>query len=88
MHPEESEMRLTSECYLPFGLCRADNIFSTINGKPVVGATEDHSWAESTLTDLQQILAPELGNSGIPEPVALLLVFKWLSIHRHNNLTS
>ena len=34
MHPEESETRLTSECYLPLGLCRAGNIPSTLIGKP------------------------------------------------------
>ena len=34
MQPEESETRLASLCYLPFGLCRADNIPSTLIGKP------------------------------------------------------
>jgi hypothetical protein len=34
-HPEEPETRLVRKCYLPFGLCRADNIPSTIKGKPL-----------------------------------------------------
>ena len=33
MHLEESETRLTSECYLPLGFCRAGNIPSTLIGK-------------------------------------------------------
>jgi hypothetical protein len=33
-YPEKPETRLACQCYLPFGLCWADNIPSTMNGKP------------------------------------------------------
>ena len=35
LEESESETRFTSQCYLPLGLCRADNIPSTLIGKPL-----------------------------------------------------
>ena len=49
---EECETRLASECYLPFGLCRADNIPSTINGKPSLSVGSWHCAARAHRVEL------------------------------------